>query len=149
MKKFWCYPTKKFKSDDDVESYIQSVTLTVMARLGIAGYKVFIFMPGDESWHDAEDRNAGLTVRVDHPYKKINLSVQVDTLKKARREPITSGFFGNLVHGIVHEMVHVILWDLVVIARARCITMRELDDMEEKTTDHFANILNALLRQDI
>lgn len=146
MSKQRFFPTKAPKNDKQVESYFVELALVIAKHLNISGYKIFVYMPKDEGWHDGSDDDAGITVRVEYPYKSIKISLQKDTVEKAKKCAVPSGFWSNSVHGMIHEMTHVMLWNLMAVARARCITKRELDDLEETTVDHIANLLHSLLR---
>ncbi len=143
MRNAFLRPKKPLKKNKDIEDFIANVVFEIQKKLCIAGYKLFVFMPDDEGWRD--DAEASYTIRVEYPYKKIKLSVQRSTVEKLRNIPITSHYFINNTHSLIHEMVHVILWDLVEVAQARCITRREIDDMDEKTTDHLANVIHDLI----
>ncbi len=139
------YPTKLLRTPAAVEEYAGNLAHEICALLGIAGYKIYIYMPGTNEWHKADD--AAMSIRVEYPYKKICISVQKDTLEKCATAKLSSGgYWDSFVHGMIHEIIHVILWDLMEVARARVITKRELDDVEEKTTDHIANVIHKMLR---
>ena len=47
---------------------------------------------------------------------------------------------------VLHECIHVVLWELVQKLKSHKTSRRELVDTEEKTTDHITNVIWAIIK---
>jgi hypothetical protein len=100
-------------------------------RLKLSGYSLYVLFSGEENYEDcAEDEFAN--VRVNYPYKSIYLSIKQTDFENRIK---------NYKECLLHEAVHVMLWDYTYLAEDRFVGKKQLLDAEERLVDHITNVL--------
>lgn len=132
------YPKKKLKNKRQIKDYYTVLTFQVLRILQIDGYKLYIYWPG-ESDHCAF-AGASMCVSVEYPYRRINLSIQQDSINKILSASPTDPLFKSILRSLFHECFHVLVWQFAHIAEKRFVAPRELEEAEENLVDHLANV---------
>lgn len=89
--------------------------------------------------HDKTEEDAIFRVFNNYPYKAYGIAYSDGALKMWEEKEIEL-----LRYGVMHELVHVVLAELVAKAHARS-TRQEIDDSMETTVDHLAVVLSRML----
>lgn len=79
------------------------------------------------------------SVRMNYPYRDYLISYGDEALLAWNKKD-----FKSLKHGLLHEMVHMVLCDLVAKAHKRS-TGSEIDDAMENTVDHITLIVKRMM----
>ena len=106
-----------------------------LKKLHMQGWDLFVFLPEDAGWR--EPSKDGFATWVEHPYKIIKLFIseyELDsTIPKENRD-----------ESLLHEAIHVVLWDYAFQAESRHTTKNQLQDAEERLCDHLKNVILSL-----
>ncbi len=144
MKKF-PVPNKKLVTDEDVADHITELIFNSLNWLSLDGYAFYVVTPGQPS--HSEYKEAGMSIDVEFPYKKFKVSIQEDTVKKCKTEPLSNrGFWENIENGALHECLHVLVWRLAELANRRFTTQQDIRDADEELTDHLTHVIHKLMR---
>lgn len=138
------YPDETPKNVEEARAHIESLVRAIQYDLDIAGYNWLVLFPGEEKFYDQP--GAGASISVLHPYKRFRISIQSDSLELILNTNNDDAFWLNLEGSIIHELTHVILWDLVEVAVRRFTNSEEIKNQEESTTDHLAIGFHSLIR---
>lgn len=144
MKKF-PFPDKVLKTNDQIQAHFSELAFNAMLYLKLDGYNFWIMLPGNENF--VEHKDSGASITLEYPYKKFSISIQQDTIKKCLTEKINSPFWRHVEESIFHELIHIILWNYVVLARKRFTDPDAIDDFDEFTTDHLTHCIYPLVEQ--
>lgn len=142
------HPKKRIATLEQVRSHIEDLISNVADNyLDIGnGMRIYVLLPGDDAWSDASKEDAGMTVMVQYPYKRCFVSVQQTTIDKMLKHKPSENFWENLERSVFHELLHVVLWDVMAKASMRYISTRDLEDTEESVVDHLTACFIRLLR---
>ncbi len=139
------FPDKKLKNVQEVENHISELFFGALSWLEIAGYIFWVWTPGQPEFK--EHKGAGLSILVDHPYKKFNVSVQQDSVDKMLQAGLDSPVWAALERSVFHECFHILTWHMTDIAQKRYTTPGELDDADESLVDHLANTVYPMVKE--
>lgn len=134
-------PTNVKKAREVFEDMVSNC----MAWMKLDGYTFQILFKDEQGFKHDED--AGLTVNVEFPYKKFNIHVQPDTYARMVDPKGIRPFWINLERSIMHELTHVILWELAIKGHTRYVRKDELLEAEEAAVDHIANVMHSMLQE--
>jgi len=139
-------PDKQLRNDKDIVQHIESLIFNCMEWLQISGYVFYVFLPKNKDHLKSED--AGLSIVVEYPYKKFNVSVQQDSIDKMLTQPISNvEFWEDIESSVFHECAHILLWKTEELAKRRYTTPTEISDENETVTDHLTHIITSMLQE--
>lgn len=116
---------KKYKQE------IGDIFIDLLQSLNISGWSLYVLLPEDEGWE--ESAVGGFSVYVEYPYKQIKLVIPEAEIKM----PISK----NQKEALLHEAIHVLLWDYTYLAEYRFINKKQLLDAEDRLVDSIKEIL--------
>ncbi len=131
------YTKKKHKEIMDATLKMWEQTMDLLC---LSGYEYSIFSPADNGYEAQE--TSGFEVAVHHPYRNIDIFIGKDTYynwdKKEKKD---------ILESLIHEGVHVVLWDLSRAGGSREFISSKFNDIVENTTDHLAIIISMILNK--
>jgi hypothetical protein len=139
------YPDKPLKTDKEIKDHYETLIFNCLNWLKLDGYRFYVLLPGDDNFtrHD----NAGASICVEYPYKKFSVSIQQDSVDKAKKEKPTAPFWENIESSMFHEIMHIITWRGVELAKKRYVTPVDIDENDEFTVDHLTNTFYSVIRE--
>lgn len=139
-------PDKPLKTDAEIKQHFTDLVFNAMSWLKIDGYAFFVALPGQDSFK--EHKEYGASISVEFPYKKFTISIQQDSVDKARNQSLSNtGYWENVETSIFHEVIHILVWRLSEIAGRRYTTPTDVNDAEEELTDHLAHLIHDIVLQ--
>lgn len=132
------YPDKPLKTDKEIKDYYETLIFNCLNWLKLDGYLFYIKLPGDDKFVDHPD--AGASICLEYPYKKFSISIQQGTFDKTKKEKIRSPFWENVESSMFHEIIHIITWRGVELAKKHYVTPTDIDDNDEFTVDHLTKV---------
>ena len=122
------------KEKEKCREEIGNTIVKWLHTLHLVGWSVYVLLPDHKQWEKpAED---GFSIRVEYPYKRIVLNVSEHELNNYREIPKE-----NREASLLHEALHVLLWDFVNLAEQRYVTQEQLSDTEERLVDSLKSII--------
>ena len=103
-----------------------------LKKLHMQGWDLFVLLPEDKGW--IAPSKDGFATLVEHPYKLIKLFVSEWQLNS--KIPLQ-----NRDDDLLHEAMHVVLWDYTLEAENRYTTKEQLANAEERLCDHLKNVV--------
>jgi hypothetical protein len=140
------YPDKALKTNDQLRGYFEEVIFNTLSWLKLDGYNFYILFPEDDEFFQT-DTDAGAAIRLEYPYKKFKVSIQQDTVDKCKSEKLDAPFWLNCEASIFHEIIHIITWRGTELAKQRYVTPTDIDNQDEYTVDHLANVIYPLVKE--
>lgn len=144
MKKF-PYPDKVLTTKEQIRTHIEDLTENAMNYLKVCGYTFHASIPGNASFQKHQD--AFLSISMIYPYKKFVISVQQQCLSELIDAPLKSAIWENTERSVFHEIIHIILWRGTELAQTRFVTPTDIENENEFTTDHLANVIHPLVEE--
>jgi len=139
------FPNKVLKNNSDIEEHLSWIYYNALQWLNLAGYITYFVFPGDKEHTNHE--GAGLSIRVEYPYKKIKISVQQDSIDKMlATTDLKHALWGNIERSMFHEVIHIITWRLGELSRERYVTPTDIQNEDEFVVDHLTNCLYNLVK---
>lgn len=130
------YPDQKPKDKKEVELHFAELVSNALEHLNIGGYTWNILLPDEDGF--SEDKDAGASITVEYPYKRFAISIQQNTIDRALKAELDSGFWPNAERSMFHECFHILTWRISVLSEKRYVTQREINDADEELVDHLA-----------
>lgn len=139
-------PKKQIRTEKEAREYIGDIVANLQEWLLLHSYECYILFPKDRGFKKVGE-SKGAAIVVDYPYKNFKISIQQSTIDTIFSEKPSSGVWRNLEHLLLHELIHVVLWEHDTLARSRYVSADEIDNAHEACTDHLANSMYAMIEK--
>lgn len=126
---------------NDIEKYLVSVLPVVTKAYGLG--KIGYFFETSRKQRTSDENGEVLfSINYKSTYKLAYIEISplaVEMMKEGNRVV--------LLHGITHEIAHIVTSDLADVAEARCVERRDIVNAIESVTESVAQIARDLLRK--
>lgn len=138
------YPVRALTTYEDVRTFTEGLIFNCMEYLQLSGYKFYVVLPGEKEYKEIKE--AGASVDLEYPYKRFKIILQETSVNNVLAEKnLTAASWKNFEKMVFHECLHIVLWHLTQIGEKRFISGREIDEVNETTTDHLTHVIQDLV----